>query len=168
MKKTVTKALMTLALIGAPLMAQAEKIAIVDMAAVFEQLPQREAVAKTLKSEFSDREAQLKKKQDELRTMLEKSQRDAAIMSATQKTDLQRQMESIRADIQLKGKALQEDFRKRSAEEQNKLLVKVQNAINALAKKEQYDLVLPRNAVVYMKPTADISSKVVEALSKSK
>ena len=159
---------MTLALIGAPLMAQAEKIAIVDMAAVFEQLPQREAVAKTLKSEFSDREAELKKKQDELRTMLEKSQRDGAIMSNTQKTDLQRQMESLRADIQLKGKALQEDFRKRSAEEQNKLLVKVQNAINALAKKEQYDLVLPRNAVVYMKPTADISSKVVEALSKGK
>ncbi len=168
MKKTVTKALMTLALIGAPLMAQAEKIAVVDMAAVFEQLPQREAVAKTLKSEFSDREAELKKKQDELRTMLEKSQRDAAIMSNTQKTDLQRQMESIRADIQLKGKALQEDFRKRSAEEQNKLLVKVQNAINALAKKEQYDLVLPRNAVVYMKPASDISGKVVEALSKGK
>lgn len=168
MKKTVTKALMTLALISMPLMAQAEKVAIVDMAAVFEQLPQREVVAKTLKSEFSDREAELKKKQDELRTMLEKSQRDAAIMSNTQKTELQRQMESIRSEIQLKGKALQEDFRKRSAEEQNKLLVKVQNAINDLAKKEQYDLVLPRNAVVYMKPAADISSKVVEALSKGK
>ena len=168
MKKTVTKALMTLALIGAPLMAQAEKIAVVDMAAVFEQLPQREAVAKTLKFEFSDREATLKKKQDELRTMLEKSQRDAAIMSATQKTDLQRQMESLRSDIQLKGKALQEDFRKRSAEEQNKILVQVQKVINELAKKEQLDLVLPRNAVVYMKPTADISSKVVEALSKGK
>ncbi|RYV02190.1 molecular chaperone [Shewanella sp. OPT22] len=159
---------MTLALISAPLMAQAEKIAVVDMAAVFEQLPQREAVAKTLKSEFSDREAALKKKQDELRKLLEKSQRDAAIMSADQKTETQRQMESIRADLQLKGKALQEDFRKRSSEEQNKLLVKVQNAINALAKKEQFDLVLPRNAVVYVKPTSDISSKVIEALSKSK
>nr|WP_239480434.1 OmpH family outer membrane protein [Parashewanella hymeniacidonis] len=168
MKKTVTKALMTLALISAPLMAQAEKIAVVDMAAVFEQLPQREAVAKTLKSEFSDREAALKKKQDELRKLLEKSQRDAAIMSADQKTETQRQMESIRADLQLKGKALQEDFRKRSSEEQNKLLVKVQNAINALAKKEQFDLVLPRNAVVFVKPTSDISSKVIEALSKSK
>ncbi|MBM7071770.1 OmpH family outer membrane protein [Shewanella sp. 202IG2-18] len=159
---------MTLALISAPLMAQAEKIAVVDMAAVFEQLPQREAVAKTLKSEFSDREAALKKKQDELRKLLEKSQRDAAIMSADQKTETQRQMESIRADLQLKGKALQEDFRKRSSEEQNKLLVKVQNAINALAKKEQFDLVLPRNAVVFVKPTSDISSKVIEALSKSK
>ena len=159
---------MTLALIGAPLMAQAEKIAVVDMAAVFEQLPQREAVAKTLKSEFSDREAELKKKQDELRTLLEKSQRDVAIMSAAQKTDTQRQMESIRSDLQLKGKALQEDFRKRSSEEQNKLLLKVQTAINTLAAKENYDLVLPRNAVVYMKPSSDISSKVVEVLSKSK
>ncbi|WP_165905040.1 OmpH family outer membrane protein [Parashewanella curva] len=149
-------------------MAQAEKIAIVDMGAVFEQLPQREQVAKALQSEFADREAALKKKQQELRGLLEKQQRDAAIMSKDQQTELQRKMESIRSELQLKGKALQEDFRRRSGEEQNKLLSKVQKAIDALAKKEKYDLVLPRNAVIYLKPTADISSKVVEAVSKSK
>ncbi|MBE8167104.1 MAG: OmpH family outer membrane protein [Shewanella sp.] len=159
---------MTLALIGAPLMAQAEKIAVVDMAAVFEQLPQREKVAKTLQSEFADREAGLKKKQQELRTLLETQQRDAAIMSKDQQTELQRKMESLRSDLQLKGKALNEDFRRRSGEEQNKLLKTVLDAVNKIAEKEKFDLVLPRQSVVYVKPTSDISGKVVEALSKGK
>ncbi|QYJ87977.1 OmpH family outer membrane protein [Shewanella mesophila] len=160
------RAMMVLVLLGAPIAAQAEKIAVVDMQAVFEQLPQREEVSKTLKTEFGDRVAGVQKMQDELRTMLETQQRDAALMSETQKTEMLRKMESIKAELQLKGKALDEDMRRRNGEEQNKLLVKVQKAISAIAEKEQYDVVLQRGAVIYVKPTSDISSKVVEALSK--
>ncbi|WP_394200491.1 OmpH family outer membrane protein [Shewanella waksmanii] len=160
------RAMMVLVLLGAPLAAQAEKIAVVDMQAVFEQLPQREAVNKTLKAEFGDRVAAVQKMQDELRDMLEKQQRDAALMSDAQKTELVRKMESIKAELQLKGKALDEDMRRRNGEEQNKLLVEVQKTINEIAEKEQYDVVLQRGAVIYVKPTSDISSKVVDALSK--
>ena len=44
----------------------------------------------------------------------------------------------------------------------------MQKAINTIAEKDQYDLVLQRGAVIYVKPNADISGKVVEALSKGK
>ncbi|BCV27420.1 MAG: OmpH family outer membrane protein [Shewanella algae] len=168
MKKMVNGALMTLMLMGAPLAAQAEKLAVVDMGAVFEQLPQREQISNALKTEFGDRMAEVQKLQEDLRGLLEKQQRDAALMSETQKTELVRKMESLKADYQLKGKALDEDLRRRQGEEQNKLLVKVQKAINTIAEKEKYDMVLQRGAVVYVKPAADISSKVVEALSKGK
>ncbi|GGZ18720.1 periplasmic chaperone for outer membrane proteins Skp [Shewanella chilikensis] len=166
MKKMVNGALMTLMLMGAPLAAQAEKLAVVDMGAVFEQLPQREQISNALKTEFGDRMAEVQKLQEDLRGLLEKQQRDAALMSEAQKTELVRKMESLKADYQLKGKALDEDLRRRQGEEQNKLLVKVQKAINTIAEKEKYDMVLQRGAVVYVKPAADISSKVVEALSK--
>ncbi len=168
MKKMVNGALMTLILMGAPLAAQAEKLAVVDMGAVFEQLPQREQISNALKTEFGDRMAEVQKLQEDLRGLLEKQQRDAALMSEAQKTELVRKMESLKADYQLKGKALDEDLRRRQGEEQNKLLVKVQKAINTIAEKEKYDMVLQRGAVVYVKPAADISSKVVEALSKGK
>ena len=166
MKKMFNRAMMVLVLLSAPIAAQAEKIAVVDMQAVFEQLPQREQVSKTLKSEFGDRVASVQKLQEELRGMLEKQQRDGALMSASQKTDMVRKMESLKSELQLKGKALDEDMRRRQGEEQNKILVKVQQAINAIAEKESYDMVLQRGAVIYVKPTSDISSKVVEALSK--
>ncbi|MFQ6371258.1 OmpH family outer membrane protein [Shewanella sp. YIC-542] len=146
--------------------AYAEKLAVVDMGAVFEQIPQREQVTKQLKSEFGDRMAQVQKLQDELKGLLEKQQRDAQLMTDAQKTDLVRKMESLKADYQLKGKALDEDLRRRQGEEQNKLLIKVQKAINSIAKQENYDVVLQRGAVIYVKPEQDISSKVVDALSK--
>ncbi|GGI81040.1 molecular chaperone Skp [Shewanella hanedai] len=164
--KMLNRAMTVLVLLAAPLAAQAEKIAVVDMQAVFEQLPQREQVSKTLKTEFGDRVASVQKIQEELRGMLEKQQRDGALMSDTQKTELVRKMESMKSDLQLKGKALDEDMRRRQGEEQNKLLVKVQQAINKIAEKDNYDMVLQRGAVIYVKPTADISSKVVDALSK--
>ncbi|QYJ80640.1 OmpH family outer membrane protein [Shewanella acanthi] len=164
----VNRALVTLALLGAPLAAQAENIAVVDMGAVFEQLPQREQISKELKAEFGDRMAEVQKMQEEMRSLMEKQQRDGALMNDTQKTELVRKMDSLKADYQLKGKALDEDLRRRQGEEQNKLLVKVQKAINTIAEKEKFDLVLQRGAVIYVKPNADISAKVVEALSKGK
>jgi len=103
-----------------------------------------------------------------MRSMVEKQQRDGALMSDTQKTELVRKMESLKSEFQLKGKALDEDMRRRQGEEQNKLLVQVQKAINTIAGKENYDMVLQRGAVIFVKPEADISSKVVEALSKGK
>ncbi|MCF1456514.1 MAG: OmpH family outer membrane protein [Shewanella sp.] len=162
----VNRALMTLIMLGAPLMAHAEKIAVVDMAAVFEQLPQREQISKQLESEFGDRMASVKKLQEELRTMAEKNQRDAALMSEAQKIELQRNMASKKSELQLKGKALDEDLRRRQGEEQNKLLAQVQKVISSVAKKGKYDIVLQLGATMYVKPDADISKQVVEALSK--
>lgn len=168
MKKMVNRALITLALFATPMLAQAEKLAVVDMGEVFEQLPQREQISKSLKAEFGDRVAEVQKMQEEMRSLVEKQQRDGALMSDTQKTDLVRKMESLKSEFQLKGKALDEDMRRRQGEEQNKLLVLVQKAINTIADKEKYDMVLQRGAVIFVKPEADISSKVVEALSKGK
>ncbi|QDE33266.1 MULTISPECIES: OmpH family outer membrane protein [Shewanella] len=162
----VNRALITLAFCATPMLAQAEKLAVVDMGEVFEQLPQREQISKSLKAEFGDRVASVQKMQEEMRSLVEKQQRDGALMSDTQKTELVRKMESLKSEFQLKGKALDEDMRRRQGEEQNKLLVLVQKAINTIASKEQYDMVLQRGAVIFVKPEADISSQVVEALSK--
>ncbi|MCT7940384.1 OmpH family outer membrane protein [Shewanella holmiensis] len=164
----VNRALVTLAFLAVPMMAHAEKIAVVDMGEVFEQLPQREQISKSLKVEFGDRVAEVQKMQEEMRSMVEKQQRDGALMSDTQKTDMVRKMESLKSEFQLKGKALDEDMRRRQGEEQNKLLVQVQKVINTIAEKEKYDMVLQRGAVIFVKPDADISGKVVEALSKGK
>jgi outer membrane protein len=168
LKKMVNRALITLALFATPMLAQAEKLAVVDMGEVFEQLPQREQISKSLKAEFGDRVAEVQKMQEEMRSLVEKQQRDGALMSDSQKTELVRKMESLKSEFQLKGKALDEDMRRRQGEEQNKLLVQVQKAINTIAGKEKYDMVLQRGAVIFVKPEADISSKVVEALSKGK
>ncbi|GLS82717.1 OmpH family outer membrane protein [Paraferrimonas haliotis] len=168
MKKALNSALLVMSMVLVPFTANAaaEKIVVVDMQRVFQQLPQREEVAKKIEAEFGDRMAEVRGMQESLRSDMEKQQKDAALMSAQQKTELARKIESAQADLQLKGKALEEDLRARQNEEQNKLLGEVEAALKVLADKEKYDLIIQRGAVVFASEKTDISDKLVEALSK--
>ena len=91
--------------------------------------------------------------------------KDAAIMSNQEKTQLNRELEQLNSEAQLKQKALQEDTRRRQQEERNELLGQVQQAINAVAQDEGYDLVLESNAVAFMKADNDLSDEVVTQMS---
>jgi len=90
------------------------------------------------------------------------------LMTEQQKLDMQRKMESLQSDYQLKGKALEEDMRRRGGEEQNKLLLKIQKAVDEVAKSENYDVILQSNAVAFIKKKQDISELVVKKVSKLK
>ena len=103
-----------------------------------------------------------------MQDLAEKSKRDGALLTQQQKLDMQREMESLKSDYQLKGKALEEDMRRRGGEEQNKLLLEVQKAVNEIAKSEKYDVILQSNAVAFITKENDISQLVIKKVSKSK
>ncbi len=165
MKKVIATAALMLATL-APAALAAQKIAIVDMGAVVSQHPQREAIGQQMEKDFGERMAEVRKLQEELRGLAEKSQRDGALMSEQQKTELERQAQSLQADLQLKGTALEEDMQKRQAQEQQKILMDVKRAIDSVAAAEGYDIVLEARAALYAKEQVDISAKVVETISK--
>jgi outer membrane protein len=90
--------------------------------------------------------------------------RDGELMSSSERTKLQREMASLESDYKLKAKALQEDQRRRGAEEEQKLVQKIRKAIQDVAKREGYDIVVDANAVLYASPKDDLSSKVISAV----
>jgi len=151
---------------GSAASAAEQKIAVVDIAAVFQQLPQREKIVKQLKEEFELRIQELKNLEKEILATQEKGKRDGALMSEKEQTQLSRRMDELQSDYTLKRKALEEDERRRNAEERNKLLSQVQKAIDKIAAKEGYTLVLQRNAAVFAAPELDISEKVIQQVSK--
>ncbi|WP_286340168.1 OmpH family outer membrane protein [Ferrimonas sp. YFM] len=163
MKKLMTLALMLVAVAPS---AWAQKIGVVDMRLVMSKLPQAESMMQNLETEFAERVAAVRKLQEELKALSEKQQKDALLMTDAQKTELSRQMESLNADFNRKGRNLQEDMQKRQQEEQQKLLQQVQLAINSLAEQEKFDVILQRGAAVYVNSAADISEKVVQAVGK--
>lgn len=142
-----------------------QKIGVVDMMSIFQQLPQREQISKELQDEFQDRFEEMRQLEQKVMELRQKQERDAAIMSEEEKTKLSRQLEQLIAEAQLKSKALQEDTRRRQQEERNELLGKVQQAINSVAQAEGYDLVLESNAVAFMKADNDLSDEVVAEMS---
>ena len=165
MKKFI-KASVLAAALGASFTASAAGYAIVDAGKILQQLPQREAIGKKLNEEFQTRAAELNALQKELVELSQKNQRDAALMTPQEQTKLVRKLEELDAQFKLKGKAFQEDQQRRGQEENNKLLVLLEDAIEKVAKREGYDLVISKQAALYANQKVDISDKVIQQLSK--
>lgn len=145
-----------------------EKIGIVDVQGVLQALPQAATIQQQIADEFRDQIAEVDKIQKDLAYYSEKLQRDAATMSATEKSDLEEQLIGLQRDYQSKGGALQQEIQRRTGEERNKMFALIKTAVDAVAAKGNYDLVLNASSVIFTKETFDISEKVIEEASKAK
>lgn len=154
------------ALLSSAAMAAEQKIAVVDFQAVMGQIPQTASVMQSLEAEFKDQKAELAQLEKDIKYYQEKKKRDSSIMSAKEIEDLDKQIGEKYQAYQVKGKELQQKAGARQNEETNKIVALVRQAIEGIAAKDNYDLVIEQKAVVFSKPDASITSKVVEQVSK--
>jgi len=169
--KVLQVASLALGLMAAGFSAQASaetKIAVINVPRIMQEIPQGKAVEAKLKSEFSSRISEMQRLETEGQNLAAKLKKDEAFMAADERTKLQRRLAELQADFNLKGQALQEDQRRRFNEEQKKVLNKVQDAIDSIAKAQGYDLVLNGQSVVFGAEKLDISAQVIQQVSKSK
>jgi len=169
--KVLQVASLALGLMAAGFSAQASaetKIAVINVPRIMQEIPQGKAVEAKLKSEFSSRISEMQRLETEGQNLAAKLKKDEAFMAADERTKLQRRLAELQADFNLKGQALQEDQRRRFNEEQKKVLSKVQDAIDSIAKAQGYDLVLNGQSVVFGAEKLDISAQVIQQVSKSK
>ena len=117
--------------------------------------------------EFKDQIDEVNQLQKDGQFYAERLQRDAATMSDQEKKDLQQKIQGVREQLAEKGQPLQQNIQRRSNEERNKLLGLIKQAIDNVAKKEGYDLVLSGNAVSYSKEQFDISEQVLSQVQKA-
>jgi len=142
------------------------KIGIVNVNAIAAQMPEMATVEQRVMDEFKNQREELQKVQSDLRFNTEKFQREETTMSEDQKKELIAKVTELRKVLETKGKPLNTAMQKRGQEEQNKVLVKIQQAINELAKNGEYDLIFRSESLVFAKDGNDISDKVLEAAKK--
>lgn len=141
----------------------ADKIAVVNLSQVFQQSPQRAAVAKQLEGEFSGRASDLQAQQQKIQSEIQNLQRNASTMKASERTKKEKQIASERAAFEQKAQAFDKDNQTRQMQERNKLLAKIHAAVQTVAKSGGYDLVLDSQAVLYASADAkDITADVVK------
>ncbi len=142
----------------------AQKIGFVATGTVLSQMAKKNNVTEKLRNEFKDRIAALQAVEEKMKKALEKLKRDGEMMSDTDRTKLQRDLKAWDSDLKLKVTNLKEDERKRSTEEQQKLIKSLQDAVNQVAKKDGYDVILDKQAVLFSNPADDLSEKVLKAV----
>lgn len=142
----------------------AQKIGYVNTAKVFQTVPQVQAVEQKLEKSSKDKRAELDKLKKQIDTKVEKLKRDAQLMSSNDVDNLRIDIQSMQAKLEVKGKSFQADINKMKQEEMKKINVKIQAAIDKVAKKDGYDIVLNGQALVYATPSADITDSVIKEL----
>jgi outer membrane protein len=155
-------------LMASSAMAFEQKIAVVNVQEAISQIPQAAALMQALETEFKDEKAVIEQLQKDLTFEDENLKRNGSIMSEKEKQDLQGKMAGLYQQYQVKVKEFQQKVAQRKNEETNKLLALVTQVVDNIAAKQDFDLVISKQAVVFSKPNTDITSKVVEQVSKIK
>lgn len=144
-----------------------QKIAVVDVQAVLQSLPQTQAIVTSINNEFKAQFEEVQSLQKDGEFNVEKLRRDGATMSEAEKKELEAKIMDIRAQLQQKATPLQQEVQRRQNEEQTKLLGLVKQAIDAISAAEDFDLVLNAGAATFVKPEFNISQKVIDRVSQA-
>lgn len=154
-----------------PLSVQAEteifKIGYVVVERVLKDAPQTAASNKKLEKEFKSRTDDLQKKVKEVQAKEKDFKKNSLTMSDSDKQKAQKKIQNMKIEVQRVERELREDIDIRRREEIGKLQQKINEAIEDLAEKEKYDLILYQG-VAFASKEIDITDKLIKILGKAK
>lgn len=163
--KTLNKLIFVsvLGLLPAMAMSQELKIGVVNPSRLLEEAPQAKVALKKLEMEFSARDNKLLAEQKAIKKDEEKLARDGAIMSETERRNMERDILSKKRDLRRAFDELREDRTIRSNEERGKLLRYVNDAITTVGKQDKYDLIL-YEGIAFANPAIDMTGMILTRL----
>ncbi|WP_428033923.1 OmpH family outer membrane protein [Amphritea sp.] len=146
--------------------AMAEKVVTLSVQQALLTSKAADAFREKLKSEFSGDQKQLL----DLESQAKKIQDDIKKGQGTQSKEVQDQQrvqfQKAFGEYQRLGQELQQKQRQREDEFLKEMRPKLDTVIRGLIDTEGYDMVVSKQATIYVKPELDITAKVVELLNK--
>ena len=154
-----------LAVFIVPVSAEEYKLGAVNAVKVLDASPQAEQARATIEKEFTPRDKQLVAAQKEIKSMEDKLSKDSAIMSDDERNKMERDIINKKRDLKRDQDEFREDFNLRRNEEFAKIQKEIVEAIQKVAKDNNYDIVLS-DGVLFASPKVDISNLVIDYLKK--
>ena len=144
--------------------AQEYKIGVVNAVRILEQSPQARKTTALIENEFSPRNKQLIEEQKNLQTMEDRLAKDAAVMSETERRNLERDIINKRRELTRDQDEFREDLTFRRNEELGKIQTEIVNAIQIVARDNNFDLVMSEG-VIFASAKVDMTDMVIKYLS---
>lgn len=143
--------------------AQESKVGFVSTERIFREAAPAKAAQAKIEQEFSRREKELQEMAGRLKSMSDKLDKDAAVLSESDRIKRQRDLADLDKDFQRKQREFREDLNQRRNEELAIVLERTNKVIKQIAEAEKYDIVFQE--AVYASPRIDITEKVLKALN---
>ncbi len=146
-------------------MAGTPSIAVVDVQKAIGMSDEAQLKLEKLKAELAHEEADLKSVRNEIESLQERYKKDAAVMSTDEKRKIEKEMDDKLAEFKFLGGKLQ----KRSQQEQQELfgqmLPKFKRALKNLQDEKKFDIILQKEAALWVDPEYDITKQVIEKMN---
>jgi outer membrane protein len=165
MTKQGVAALVAVALMAWAPFARAQdlKIGVVNSDRILRDSTPARAAMQKLEAEFSKRDKELQEIGARLKSSAERFEKDAPVMTETDRSRRQRELAEMDREFQRKQREFREDFNQRRNEELQALLERTNRIIRQMAEQEKYDLILQE--AVYFNPRIDITERVLKTLN---
>lgn len=166
-KSILVTAAVTFGLLAATVDAAELKIGVVNPTKLITQSPGMEEVRAKLEEEFAPQRRELMAQQNELKTLQEKFQRDAQVMSESERANMERRIRDLGRDLQFKQQTAAEDFRARQNEELARLQREMLDQVGEFAEAQGYELIL-LDGVAYRSDALDVTDAVLAYMNSKK
>ena len=154
-----------LALTSAATMASDARIGVVDLQKIMQTSNQMKTIQQKLEKEFKPRRDKLVASETSLKGDMEKLKRDSAILTTSQKKDLEKKVLAAQQQFERDGQQYQQELSTAHNEAMEGLYTKVRAAISKIATDEKYDLIVQKDAAPFSLATLDVTEKVIKAVN---
>ncbi|MEQ1836625.1 MAG: OmpH family outer membrane protein [Candidatus Nitrotoga sp.] len=121
---------------------------------------------KKIEKEFSGRDQEIKKVAKQVKDVQIFMEKEGLTLPDAEKRNKERELANLNMNLQRMQRGFSEDLNLRKNEEMSVVLEHANKAIQALAEKEKYDLILQE--AVYRSPNIDITEKVLKYMANEK
>jgi len=149
--------------VALPATAQELKIGVVNVPLLMDRAPQTKAAMDALQEEFAPRQREILAKQTELQELVEKAQKDAAVMSETERRNAEKSVRDLQREVQRLETEFREDLNLRQNEELGTLQRAILAEVQTFAQAEGYDIVVG-DGVLFASTAANITEEVLRAI----
>ena len=143
---------------------ESSKIAFVSTERIFREAAPAKTAQTKLEAEFAKRDRDLQDMAARLKAQSDKLDKDAAVLSDSDRAKRQRDLSDLDKEFQRKQREFREDLNQRRNEELAVVLERTNKVIRQIAEAEKYDIVFQE--AVYASKRIDITDKVLKELAK--
>jgi outer membrane protein len=152
-------------LISAPVVAES-RIGVVDLRQALFSSQDAQAFSARLQQDFSEEEAKVRETQEAAREMKERLEQDGAMMNESERNQLAARFQEKVKEFNFLKQKLDSTVANRKQAFLEEARPQVDAAVQQLVEEHNLDIILPSEAVVYVKPDMNLTGQLLEKLDR--
>jgi outer membrane protein len=142
----------------------ANTFGVVDIQKIMQVSPKIKAAGNRLKAKFASQQRKIAAKQQALKGLLTKLNRDASVMSDSAKQKLQAKITAARKEYSTMLQNYEQKVMLAQQQEMQKIATSIQSIAAKIAKQNNLTTVVVKQAVIYAGNAKDITDQVIKAM----